>query len=296
MDDPVYDIDEPLTVELCAALKSKGPYLQIRNVDSAWTSLLGLNRKLRREATPLFWRVHTFRLRPEAVSWLNASVCREIRRVLVEVIHPDRGSCSYAFKQAQLLGAVPLLLRLPSLEVIDLCIDASSLRDCIPIDREGFCEKHKTEIKESKVLSELAEGLDENHAGYLHFRIHASYEAMLRTHDKVVSEFPSLREKGNNSLNPCDNHLLGLCEKITCRLLHAIDEMCQNYCARPTMRLYFFEEAITEWNKNTSIWIPEEAQLPLVVNVMDLSGTSDDVYGLEFEDHSIPVHLLSYTS
>jgi hypothetical protein len=272
VEDLAGDIDEHLTVELRPSLETDGPFIQIKNVDPAWTSLLRVSRQIRHEVNRLFWRFNAFRLRPGAISHLNASACGQMRRVLLEVIHPDRGASSYAFNLTQLLEAMPQFLRLPSLEEMDICIDAPCLRDCIPISRGGYCQEHKKQISDSKVLCHLATSLNENYEGYHHFRFHLTHEAMLRTHEAVVTEFPSLREKGNNSLNPCGDHLLGQCENITCRLLHAIEEMCQNKWTRPSMRLYFFEESISGWNEDTSIWDRPEVQLPLVVNLMDLKG------------------------
>jgi len=289
-------INEHLTVEVRTSLGIDEPVIQIRNIDPAWTSLLGVTRQIRHEVTHLFWRSNTFRLWPRAISRLNALACREIRRVFLEVVHPDRGASSYAFNVTQLLEAMPQLLRFSSLEVVDVCIDAPCLRDCIPIDREGYCEEHKKLISDSKILTKLANSLNENYAGYLHFRFHLNDEAMLRTHETVVSKFPSLREKGNNSLRPCDNHLLGQCEYITCRLLHAIEEMCQNKWARPAMRLYFFEESISSWNEDTSIW-RSQGELPLVVNLMDMKrGVSEDRQRLKSDGDLFDVLYLSATA
>lgn len=270
MEDSKGDIDEYLTVELPPVFEADGPFIQIKKVDPAWTSLLGVSRQIRHEAEHLFWHFNMFRLRPGVMSRLNAPTCRRMRRVLLEVVHPNRGASSYAFNLSQLIEAMPQFLKLPSLEEMDICIDAPCLRDCIPINCEGYCEEHKKQISDSKVLCHFAKSLDENYAGYLHFRFHLTSGAMWRTHELVVTKFPSLREKGNNSLNPCNDHLLGQCENITCRLLHAIEEMCQNSRARPSMRLYFLEESICSWSEDTSIWIPSEVQLPLVVNLMEL--------------------------
>jgi hypothetical protein len=105
-----------------------------------------------------------------------------------------------------------------------------------------------------------------------------------------------LREKGNNSLNPCDDHVLGQCEYITCRLLHAIEEMCQNRQAHPSMRLYFFEESVRGWNEDTSIWSPA-GQLPLVVNLMDVKGEiSEDPEQLALDCNFQDVLYLSTTT
>ncbi len=272
MEDLAGDINEHLTVELRPSLGTDESFTQIDNVDPAWISLLNISRQIRHEVDPLFWRFNTFRLRPGAISRLEASACKQIRRVLLEVIYPDRGASSYTFNLTQLFEVMPQFLRLPSLEEMNICIDAPCLRDCIPIDRKGYCQEHRKQISDSKVLCGLAEGLNENWAGYLHFRCHLTHKAMLRTHEVVATAFPSLREKGNNSLNPCDDHSLGQCENITCRLLHAIEEMCGKGWGDPTMRFYSFEESISSWDKDTTIWNLPHVLLPLVVNLMDWKG------------------------
>lgn len=244
----------------------------IKNIVPGCAALLRVSSQVRREAKTLFWRFSSFRLRPASVDCLNIPTCRQMRRILLEVIHPDRGAFGFAFDHVQFVEVMPRLINLPALEYIDLCIDAPSLRDCIPINRLGYCQEHKTRIASSDVLRCFAEQLCDSWGSYLLFRLHLTSEAELRTHQRVFSDYPSLRGEGNNTLNPCDDHLLGRCKTITCRLLHAI-EKTRRLPVSAGDRLYFFR--IEKWNEDTTIWEPFCPLLPLEVNLMDLKGGKD---------------------
>ncbi len=50
----------------------KGRALQIRDVHSAWTSLLGVNCQIRREVSISFWKLNTIKLRPWTAGSLNS--------------------------------------------------------------------------------------------------------------------------------------------------------------------------------------------------------------------------------
>ncbi len=262
--------DEYLTVESRPALRTTGSFITVKNIVPECTALLGVSSQVRQEAKTLFWRFSPFRLRPGAVDCLNIPTCRQMRKVLLEVIHPSHEASSFAFDHAQFVKVMPQLLGLPALEYIDLSIDAPSLRDCISIDREGYCQEHRNRIAGSEILRRLARTLDQNWAGYMHFRLHLTHEAEVRTYKRVIARFRYMRDRGN-TLNPCDEHLLGQCKTITCRLLHAIEEVCQPQ-HRPGLWLYSFKRRIAKWNEESTIWEPDALFFPVVVSLMDLKG------------------------
>lgn len=71
----------------------------------------------------------------------------------------------------------------------------------------------------------VANLLDEG--AHLEFRFHMTQKALQRTHDRVMKNHPSLRARStsNNPLALCHNHsVLGSCELVTCRMLHAFQE------------------------------------------------------------------------
>jgi hypothetical protein len=263
-------LDDHLTIEVRSSARTEAPQaLQIRDVGAEWVSILGVNLQIRREVLCLFWQFNTFRLRPGIAETLPHLAHENIRNVFLKVITPRAGASRYAFTLRKFRSALPVFLRLPSLEIMDVCIDAPSLKACIPINNDGFCKKHVQQLGASRVIRELYHHLDENWAGYLHFRLHLTEAARLQTYEEVIRHFPSLSLVGNNSLTSCSKHELGLCDDIGYRLLHAVEEMCQTKKSSPGMRLYFFEQTVSRWTSDTSIWSPSEL-LPLVVDVLDL--------------------------
>jgi len=66
------DVDNHVTVERRTTTMGKGRALQIRDVHSAWTSLLGVNCQIRREVSISFWKLNTIKLRPWTAGSLNS--------------------------------------------------------------------------------------------------------------------------------------------------------------------------------------------------------------------------------
>jgi len=241
-----------LTVDRRPCAGKDRPILQIEHVGFEWTSILGVNSEIRREVSCLFWRLNTFRLRPGSAESLNRLARENIRKVFLEVVSPRARASNYTLSMLKIEKAFPGLLRLPSLERLEVCVDAQSLKACIPIEGDGLCEKHAELIRSSKALRQLGQDLKENWAGYLYFRLHLTDDARSQTYEQVVHSFPSLSKVGNNSLNPCSDHELGSCGKISCRLLHAVEEMSQDKRSSPSTRLYFCEENISTWTSDTT--------------------------------------------
>jgi len=257
-----------------------GRALQIRDVHSAWTSILGVNRQIRQEVSSLFWRLNTIRLRPGTAGSLNRVAFGNIRKIFLEVVSPKRRARKYAFTLSNFRTAVRALVRLPCLQKIDVVIDAPSVDACIPTEGTGLCKTHGQHIGSLKVFQELRNVVTENWVGYYHFRLHLTTETRLQTQRQIIQAFPSLSMAINLSLSSCPDHGLGFCDEITCRLLHAIEEMCQERYGHPAMRLHFFEEpspATSAWTPATTIWRSNGRALPLVVDITDLRAKQPEL-------------------
>ncbi len=116
--------------------------------------------------------------------------------------------------------------------------------------------------------------LTENGAGYYHFQLHLTNKARLEACRRITQDFPSLSTAPNlSSASSCPDHTLGLCNEITCRLLHGIEEMCHERRRGMPCRLYFFEDSsrlTSTWTPGTTIWRPSCREFPLVVDITDL--------------------------
>jgi hypothetical protein len=278
--------------------------LQVNDVDPGIAALFGVCRQLRREVKDFFWRYYRLRLRPVSMVLTRfdgiESTFRQLRRVFLEV-HDDMSSRDYTFDVEYLLKHMSWFLRLPLLEDMDVLVRTCRLKSMIPPglseDRhpvDGYCPRHKEYISESPVLQQLAESLNrfsyhlldtldfyEKGApglptgGYLHFRFHMTQQALLRTHDKVTRKQPSLRVRGNNSLAPCHAHsVLGSCELVTCRMLHAIEEDSTYHELVQDMRYHLIRTAdhyyMPEGIPAGPTWTEESLEMPRVISLVDL--------------------------
>jgi hypothetical protein len=129
-------------------------------------------------------------------------------------------------------------------------------------------------IGASPVFRQLHDSLEKNcflEGLHLEFRFHMTQRSLLRMHDSVTRKRPSLRAMGNNSLAPCHNHtLLGSCELVTCRMLHAIEEDSTQDELTKNMRYRFFKEKFS-WGPNTTFWTGKEHEMPpRVISLVDL--------------------------
>jgi hypothetical protein len=205
----------------------------------------------------------------------------------------------YTFDVEYLLKHMSWFLRLPLLEDMDVLIDTHSLQSLIPprIDKRlpvhGYCPRHKEYISESPVLQQLAISLDRfddylfevldlwdseapglPDGGQLHFRFHMTQQALLRTHDMITRKHPSLRVRGNNSLAPCHAHsVLGSCELVTCRMLHAIEEDSTYHELVQDMRYHFIrapDHYGPEGIPASPTWTEEGLEMPRVISLVDL--------------------------
>ena len=267
------DVDKHVTVERRTTTMGKGRALQIRDVHSAWTLLLGVNCQIRREVSISFWKLNTIKLRPWTAGLLNSVAFGNIGKIYLEVVSPQRRARKYAFTLSNFRTAIKTLLRLPSLQKIDTAIDVPSVLACIPIQSGGLCRKHAHHIGSSELFQMVRDVLAENWAGYYHFQLHLTNKARLEACGRITQDFPSLSTAPNLSLASCPDHTLGLCNEITCRLLHGIEEMCYERHGDPAWRLYFFEDSsrlTSTWTPGTTIWRPSCGELPLVVDITDL--------------------------
>ena len=254
----------------------KGRALQIRNVHPAWTSILGVSCQIRREVSVLFWQFNTIRLRPGIAGSLNSMAFRNIRNIYLEVVNPRsprQQIPKYAFTLSSFRRAMKTILRLPCLQQIDIVIGTTSVLACIPVQGAGLCKKHAHHISSFELSHEVRDCWSDNWAGYYHFRLPLTNEARLQACGRIIQEFPSLSTSPNICLASCPDHTLGLCDEITCRLLHAIEELCQESHGDPCSRLHFFEfsnPAASTWTPDTTIWQSSSNELPLIVDITDL--------------------------
>lgn len=170
----------------------------------------------------------------------------------------------YDFDLGYLLENMPWFLQLPLLEEMNVWINARSLATLIPRTnntglgegRNGYCSRHKGYIGKSQVFHEMAEFRDGvadllDGGPHLAFRFHMTQKALLRTHDRVTRDHPSLRARSmsNNLLGLCHNHLvLGSCELVTCRILFNWKSVlsCQYRNDRHESRANAYSKAITK--------------------------------------------------
>ncbi|KAL6244963.1 hypothetical protein RBB50_007738 [Rhinocladiella similis] len=114
----------------------------------------------------------------------------------------------YDFDLGYLLENMPWFLQLPLLEEMNVWINARSLATLIPRTnntglgegRNGYCSRHKGYIGKSQVFHEMAEFRDGvadllDGGPHLAFRFHMTQKALLRTHDRVTRDHPSLRAR-----------------------------------------------------------------------------------------------------
>ena len=258
----------------------KGRALQMKDVHSTWTSMLGVNCQIRGEVSSLFWKLNTIKLRPGTAGSLNSMAFGNIRKIYLEVVSPQRRARKYAFTLLNFRTAIKTLLRLPSLQKIDIAIDAPSVVACIPIKSAGLCREHAQHIGSLELFQRIRDVLTENWGGYYHFRLSLTNEARLKACRRITQAFPSLSTAANLFLASCPDHTLGLCNEITCRLLHGIEELCQERHGDPAWRLYFFEDSSREtstWTPGTTIWRSSSAELPLVVDITDLRAKQPEL-------------------
>ena len=273
LDDLDTDIDNHVTVERRTTTMTKGRALQVRDVHSTWTSILGVNCQIRQEVSVLFWKFNTIRLRPGTLGSLNGVAFGNIRNIYLEVITPQRRVQKFAFTLSDFRRGLKTILRLPSLQNFDTVIDVPSILACIPIKGAGLCRKHVHHISSFDLSYKVREELTGNWAGYHTFRLTLTNEAHLQAQRQIIQDFPSLSKAPNNCLASCPDHTLGSCDEITCRLLHAIEEMCQEGHGKPIWRRHYFEEpspAYSVWTPNTTVWRPSSRKLPLIVDITDL--------------------------
>jgi len=199
---------------------------------------------------------------------------RGIRKIYLEVVSPQRRARKYAFTLSNFRTAIKTLWRLPSLQKIDTAIDVPSILACIPIQGGGLCRKRVHHIGSSELFQMVRDVLTENGAGYYHFQLHLTNKARLEACRRITQDFPSLSIAPNlSSASSYPDHTLGLYNKITCRLLHGIEEMCHERRRGMPCRLYFFEDLsrlTSTWTPGITIWRPSCRELPLVVDITDL--------------------------
>ncbi|KAJ9501588.1 hypothetical protein H2202_002549 [Exophiala xenobiotica] len=288
VDDRPGETDKLLTIELSPqpyAFSANGNnvILQVKDVDPGIAALFGVCRQLRREVKDFFWRYYRLRIRPVSMVLTRfdgiETTFRQLRKVLLEVVHPvPLHIFRYTFDVTYLLKSMPWFLQLPLLEDMDVLIDFWSLLQLIPsttVPREiGHCPRHMEYIRASPVFRQLHNSLEKNcflEGLHLEFRFHMTQRSLLRMHDSVTRKRPSLGAIGNNSLAPCHNHtLLGSCELITCRMLHAIEEDSTHDELTKNMRYRFLKEKFY-WGPNTTLWTGKEHEMPpRVISLVDL--------------------------
>lgn len=235
--------------------------------------MLGVNCQIRREVSSLFWKLNTIKLRPGTVGSLNSVAFENIRKIYLEVVSPQRRVGKYAFTLSNFRTAIKTLLRLPSLQQFDTVIDVPSILACIPIKSARLCRRHVNHIGTLELFQNFRDRLTENWGGYYHFRLPITKEARLQAYRQITQAVPSLSGSTNLCLAYCPDHAAGFCDEITCRLLHAIEELCEEPHGEPAARLYFFDDpspAISTWTPNTTICRSRGTELPLVVDITDL--------------------------
>lgn len=254
-----------------------GRALQIRDVHLTWISMLGVSCQIRRELSSLFWKLNTIKLRPGTAGSLNSVAFGNIRKIYIEVVSPQRRVRKYAFTLSDFRTAVKTLLKLPSLQQIDTVIDVPSVLACLPTKGPSPCRRHGNEI--GNLVQKFRKDLIRNWGGYYYFRLPVTQEARLQAYTQITQEFPSLSTSINLNLAFCPDHALGFCDEMICRLLHAIEELCQDPHGHPAECLFFFEHpspATSTWTPNTTIWRLGNGDFPTIVDITDLRAKQPD--------------------
>lgn len=114
---------------------------------------------------------------------------------------------------------------------------------------------------------------------YMTFRIHNSKKATARTRIHMLADSPELASNRNVGLDECDDHELGLCDNLLCRLLHALEERCADFIENGRMSWHVKQSYLEELHyKDSSPWTPWDARDVVIVeapHIRDWTGESN---------------------
>ena len=255
--------------------------LQIRDVHSAWISLLSVNCQIHQEVFSSFWKLNMIKLRSWTVESLNSVTFENIRKIYLEVVSSQRRARKYVFTLSNFRSAIKTLLRLSSLQKVDTAIDVLSVLACILIQSVDLCRKHVHHIDNLKLFQRVRDVLIENWIEYYHFQLHLTNKARLKTYRRITQDFSSLSTILNLSLTSCSDHTLELCNEIICRLLHEIKEMYHEGHDDSAWRLYSFENSsrlTSTWTLDTTIWRSSCVKLSLIVDITNLRAKQSKLF------------------
>ena len=212
------------------------------------------------------------RLRPQ-VPILPTFGFVQLQKVLLEVVLSiKRQSSKFAYSIFKFKAAVSALLRLPSIKTIGVLFDVLTMK--LILGGLEICAKHREAVEKSASLQTLRDKImiHENYLDYVHVKLHVS-----RNNEKRIdNEIERLDWLGIQRMEiataSCQNHAMGHCRNVICRIVHAMEERCD-----PRKDPAWWIDFVTsktpkdiEWRAKTNVLQLQQGDPPCHLDISDL--------------------------
>lgn len=260
--------------------------------------MLSSCQTIRAEIMSIIWRLHPIILQPLVKGCVSFALEWPVRQLVTEVrfekecedptLHalfevdmpldePDdicRDSCAMSLEDCQ--AVVLSAAGHPALDQIEIVMDLSTLSDLASCTGYARCPQHTTNLLQSSPLKLFRKNIYqlEHSGGFLHFRVHFSTRAAARSRACIAEHFPDIASVQNYQRGECKDHDAGLCKRITCRLLHAIQEMYGDEPDSDKLGPYITFDGYDREDDSSYVYEAAETMMPLVLDApyMDEPG------------------------
>lgn len=251
----------------------------LTNVHYQWRNLLSSCRSIREDIILVLWRGHPVILQPLVARCVNFALEWPVRKLVTEVRPKDNAPncCAISWKDLEIL--VLLGSRHPTLDQIDVAMDLSILNAMV-LTHTVKCADHAERFSKSPALRQLVRDIPEHKdsGGFLHFRIHSSDQTAKRTRRSIAENYTSYASAKNYASDACNDHEIGLCQRLTCRLLHGIEEMYGDTVDSSMLGVYLIFFGYDREDGRNYVYEACDDMMPIMLQAPPVYNTAGQTY------------------